>query len=267
MLYKDCKNCHGSDGMGKPSKNVPRLAGQHVGFLQESIRLFKIGERKHGIDKEDQLQFDELSPETLDNLMAYIATLDDADYLAAQQGIKTKVADIAQPEAPDQLARIEEQPAQEPDTDAGTRQQPAGLQITDTSQTVVKLQIQSGVLPEDAELAMLSIAAGLNLKLVGEQAVSRELQLRGKKPPYLKILQFCNPEDAIKLVEYNPVFASYMPCSISIVEDQAGKYWVMMMNLEVLVESKHMPPEVSEIAIRINQSLLKIMVAGASGEF
>jgi cytochrome c553/uncharacterized protein (DUF302 family) len=266
-LYKDCKSCHGSDGMGKPGKNVPRLAGQHVGFLLESIRLFKLHERQHGIDPEDQLQFDDLNSENIDDLMAYVATLDDADYLAAQQGLKIRGTDIKQAEVPDQQVVAVERPTQASDTDAETHEQSAGLQIIDTTQTVVRLQIQSGVTPEDAELAMLSTAAGLNLKLVGEQAVSRELRLRGEHPLYLKILQFCNPQDAIKMVEYNPIFASYMPCSIAVVEDQDGKYWVMMMNLELLIGSKLMPPEVSEIAIRINQSLLKVMVAGASGEF
>jgi uncharacterized protein (DUF302 family) len=58
-----------------------------------------------------------------------------------------------------------------------------------------------------------------------------------------------------------------MPCRIAVVEDQAGKYWVMMLNLDMLIDSKLIPPEVTEVAIRVNQGMLDVMVAGATGEF
>ena len=71
----------------------------------------------------------------------------------------------------------------------------------------------------------------------------------------------------MKMIRHNPLYASYMPCRIAVVEDQQGTYWIMMLNLDMLIESKLIPPEVSEIAMRINHALLKIMVAGASGNF
>lgn len=277
-LFKECKGCHGADGMGKPKEKAPRLAGQHVGFLDLSIRMFKTRERHHGVEKDDQLLFDDLSQQNIDDLMAWIATLDDEDYLAATRGLPPEqlaqahtdespaAPETAQPtpveaEQP-QPAVAQAEPKQEP-----TKKHPVGLQISDITQTVAKLQIQPGITPEDAELAMLSKAAGLNLKLVGEQHLSRELQLRGQQVRYLKILQFCDPEDAMLMIMQNPIYASYMPCRIAIVEDEAGKYWIMMLNLDMLIESQLIPREVSEIAIRVNQSLLKIMVAGASGDF
>jgi uncharacterized protein (DUF302 family) len=120
--------------------------------------------------------------------------------------------------------------------------------------------------PEDAEQAMLSKAAELNLKLVGQQHVSKGLEARGKKSPYLSILQFCDPEDAMTLIIQDPVYASYMPCRIALVEDQQGKLWVMMLNLDMLIESRLISPEVADVFIRVNQALIDIMVAGATGE-
>ena len=35
----------------------------------------------------------------------------------------------------------------------------------------------------------------------------------------------------------------------------------------VSIENKLLPPEVTEVAIRVNESLIDIMVAGATGEF
>ena len=46
-----------------------------------------------------------------------------------------------------------------------------------------------------------------------------------------------------------------------------GKLWLMMLNLDMLINSELLPPELTEIAIRVNQAMLDVMVAGATGEF
>jgi uncharacterized protein (DUF302 family) len=114
---------------------------------------------------------------------------------------------------------------------------------------------------------MLSKAVELNLRLVGRQDVSKELESRGVDSPYLSIFQFCNPMDARVMVINNPIFASYMPCRISMVEDQSGKTWLMMLNLDMLINSELLPSAVVDTAIKVNQQMLDIMVAGATGEF
>jgi uncharacterized protein (DUF302 family) len=69
------------------------------------------------------------------------------------------------------------------------------------------------------------------------------------------------------MVVHNPIYASYMPCRIAMVEDKEGNLWLMMLSLDMLINSDLLPPEVVEIAIRVNQTMLEIMVAGATGEF
>ena len=83
----------------------------------------------------------------------------------------------------------------------------------------------------------------------------------------LEIFQFCNPGDAHKMVQYSPIFAAYMPCRIALVEDTEGKVWLMMINLDMLINNTKLPPELEKIATRINETLTAIMEAGASGEF
>ena len=74
-------------------------------------------------------------------------------------------------------------------------------------------------------------------------------------------------DHAVKMVQFNTLSAAYMPCRIAVVEDQEGQVWLMMLNLDMLINSKLLPPEVTEIAIRVNQAMLDVMVAGATGEF
>jgi uncharacterized protein (DUF302 family) len=141
------------------------------------------------------------------------------------------------------------------------------INITDIKQTVVQMSIQDGVSKEDAIQALMSRAAEINLKYVARQQVSKELEARGLKTPYLDIFQFCNPEDAREMIMFDPIYAAYMPCRIAMVEDKEGKLWLMMLNLDMLINSELLPAELTEIAIRVNQAMLDVMVAGATGEF
>ena len=147
---------------------------------------------------------------------------------------------------------------------AEDKEQPR-INITDIKQTVVQMSVQKGISREDAVQALMSRAAEINLKYVSRQQVSKELE--GLKTPYLDIFQFCNPEDARQMILYDPIYAAYMPCRIAMVEDKDGQLWLMMLNLDMLINSQLLPPELTEIAIRVNQAMLDVMVAGATGEF
>lgn len=139
--------------------------------------------------------------------------------------------------------------------------------INDITQTVVKMSLKGGVSVEDATEAMTSKAVELNLKIVGRQKVHDEIRARGLEAPHLEILQFCDPEDAVRMVALDPIYAAYMPCRIAVVEDSSGKPWLMMLNLDMLINSNSLPPDLQAIAIRVNQAMLAIMTAGALGEF
>lgn len=137
----------------------------------------------------------------------------------------------------------------------------------DIEQSVIKQELAEGVTADDAIDAMQSKAAELNMKIVAHQPLSKELQARGIDSGRLEIFQFCNPEDAHEMVKFNPIFAAYMPCRIALVEDTEGKLWVMMLNLDMLINSTPLPAEIHDIAVRVNETLTTIINAAATGEF
>lgn len=134
-------------------------------------------------------------------------------------------------------------------------------------QTVIKQALAEGVTSDDAIEAMQSKAVELNMKFVAHQPLSRELKARGVDSGRLEIFQFCNPMDAHEMVKFNPIFAAYMPCRIALVEDLDGKVWVMMLNLDMLINSTSLPTEIKAIANRVNETLTQILEAAATGEF
>jgi len=147
------------------------------------------------------------------------------------------------------------------------KQPPPPPQTFDINQTVIKQPLAEDVTADDAIDALKSKAVELNMKFVAHQPLSKELQARGVASGRLEIFQFCNPMDAYEMVKFNPVFAAYMPCRIALVEDQQGKTWLMMLNLDILINNTPLPPKVRAIAERVNNTLTQILQAGASGEF
>ena len=141
------------------------------------------------------------------------------------------------------------------------------VEMFDISQTVIKMALAEGVTWDAASEAMMSKAAELNMKLVGRQNVGKELQARGIPAQNLEIFQFCDPEDAMKMVAFNTIYAAYMPCRIALVEDANKRNWLLMLNLDMVINAFSLPAELQAIAIGVNGEMLSILTAGATGSF
>jgi cytochrome c553/uncharacterized protein (DUF302 family) len=244
-IYKsDCRNCHNRDGYGKPSKEAPPLAGQHPEYLYTVMKGFRERYRVHANDPEDN-SFADYSEKDYIDLTAYLATLDDAKIVAGYHFTPPRFEPVMR--GPRMAERT-------------------GLEITDIKQTVVKMALEEGVTTEGAEEAMLAKAEANGLKILSQQRVSSFLEKQGVESPHLAIYQFCDPMDARTMVMANPIFASYMPCRIAMVADENGKLWLMMLNLDMLINSQLLPSNVVETAVKVNQQMLDVMAAGAAGK-
>ena len=140
-------------------------------------------------------------------------------------------------------------------------------QIIDVSNSVLKMPLDKGVSVHDAHMSINLKAEELNMKKVGYLPVSNELKARGLNPRHLEIFQFCNPEDAMKMVEFNTIYAAYMPCRIALVEDTKGNLWLQMINLDMIIDKYPLPEDLRRIAVTINSQMLQIITAGVKGSF
>ena len=261
IFYAECKGCHRKTGYGKPKKGIPALAGQQTKYIINTIERFKARKRVHDDDPEDDI-FDEMFPKLQDmkNLTAFLSTLDDVTTprsatLPGGKAIlskgKTKLAAKAK------KAKVAKAPVQE---------SLPGASVSEIVQTVAKMELGDGVSRDEAVVAMRNKAIELNMRLVGEQHVSKALEKRGEKTPYLAIFQFCNLSDAKAIVQDNPLYAAYMPCRVAMVEDTSGKTWLMMLNLDILVDNTLVSKDIVKTVIGVNQKMLEIMVAGTTGD-
>ena len=141
--------------------------------------------------------------------------------------------------------------------------EPIKLNIEDT---VVKMQLEEGVSFDDAVESMKLRANSHNMKLVAELLLSKQIKLMGSKSRRMDIYQFCDPLIAQGMVEANIHFAAYLPCRISLVEDEKGKGWLIMMNLDIMLNSATLGKELKVKATKVRDVLTDIMKAGASGD-
>lgn len=110
-------------------------------------------------------------------------------------------------------------------------------------------------------------ANGLNMQLVAELPLSKQVAaITGKIERRATIYQFCDALTARKMLDYSLDFAAYLPCRIALVEDEKGQGFLVMMDLNLLINASKLDPKLKAKAIEVRDSLLNIMKAGANGE-
>jgi uncharacterized protein (DUF302 family) len=144
---------------------------------------------------------------------------------------------------------------------AGARAE--GMSIADT---VIKLPLQDGVSMDDAVESMKLRANALNFKLVAHQPLYKELEAMGLQSKRVEIFQFCDARIAHAMLAQSLDFAAYLPCRITLIEDQEGQPWLVSMDLDRVIAIANLPPELLAHAAKVRDSIREIMEAGASGD-
>lgn len=129
-------------------------------------------------------------------------------------------------------------------------------------------KVRPGVTVAEIEEAFTSVAAEDNVRAVGELAISKEIELRSGKPEkFLKVYSYCDPAAARQMIDFSPHMAAFLPCRISVVEQDDG-LWIYTMNMDMLIKmGRKLPADVSVTLHRVRGTLLKMLDRGAAGEF
>ncbi|MBN8762387.1 MAG: hypothetical protein BGP20_13245 [Thiobacillus sp. 63-78] len=134
---------------------------------------------------------------------------------------------------------------------------------------VYKVAIDPGVSLADAAESMRLRANALNLKLVAELPLSKQVEaVTGKPQRTITIFQFCDAVTAKELLDMSMDFAIYMPCRISMIEDADGRGWLIMqdINVDLVAKEKKLQGELTRRIKKVRDGLIDIMKAGAHGE-
>lgn len=144
---------------------------------------------------------------------------------------------------------------------------PKAKQTTQTD--VYKMAIDRGVSLDEAAESMRLRANALNLKLVAELPLSKQVEaVTGKPQRTVTIFQFCDAVTAQELIELSMDFAVYMPCRIALIEDANGQGWLIMtdINVDLVAKEKRLQQDLTTRIKAVRNGLIEIMKAGAKGE-
>ncbi len=142
----------------------------------------------------------------------------------------------------------------------------SAAQEMNIADTVLKMPLAEDVSMDDAVDSMKLRANGLNFKLVAHLPLYKELQAMGVDSKRVEIFQFCDARIAHEMISHNIDFSAYLPCRITLIEDQEGKAWLVTLDLDKVMHTAKLPPDLLEKAILVRDNIQSIMEAGANGE-
>lgn len=132
---------------------------------------------------------------------------------------------------------------------------------------VIKMPIAKGVKIEEAVESMKLRANYYNMKLVAELPLSKQVEAMLNKPQrFMTIYQFCDALTAKQMVDSSVEFAAFLPCRIAVIEDAQGQGWLVMTDLNPLINIATLNPQLKTRAMEVRDQLESIMKAGANGE-
>ena len=137
-----------------------------------------------------------------------------------------------------------------------------------------KMPVAEDVSFDDAVESMKLRANEINFKFVGHSPLWKDIAaITGEDTPRVEIFNFCDAMVARKVLDYAPEFIVFIPCRIALLEDAAGKLWVMTLDWNVnwlnLAQNPNsvLDKELREEAVRIREGIRYIMEGAATGDF
>ncbi len=140
----------------------------------------------------------------------------------------------------------------------------------DPGVSVVKsVQVDEGLTPEDVVDSLKSLAVQHQMLFVGESPFYKQVEaVTGEPYRFVAFYSFCDAMIGADMIAHNSAYSAFMPCRISVVEDDDGRLSLHMMNLDMFIHGgKPLPPKVKEGAIRVRDALDKMLAGAAKGEF
>lgn len=136
----------------------------------------------------------------------------------------------------------------------------------DKGLNIIVCPLDDGISMDDAIDSMKLRANSLNFKLVAHMPLSEQVKAMGEESRRMEIFQFCDALIAKQMVEYNIVFAGFLPCRIAIIEDENGNGSIVTMNMDTMVNSVELTEDLKTLGMKVRNTIFSIVQAGVEGD-
>lgn len=129
--------------------------------------------------------------------------------------------------------------------------------------------VEEGLETQDVIDSLKSLATTNNLLFVGESPFYKQVEaITGEAYRYVNFLSFCDAGVGRMMLDYRDQYSGFMPCRIALVEDVDGRLWLYSMNLDLMIHGgRDLPDDLKTASLQVRDTLRKIMVGAAAGEF
>jgi uncharacterized protein (DUF302 family) len=136
----------------------------------------------------------------------------------------------------------------------------------DKGLNIIVCPLDEGISTDEAIDSMKLRANSLNFKLVAHMPLSEQVKAMGQDSRRMEIFQFCDAVIAKQMVEYNIVFAGFLPCRIAIVEGEDGKSSIVTLNMDTMVQSVELTEDLKKLGMQVRNTIFSIVQAGVEGD-
>ncbi|MEY6430906.1 DUF302 domain-containing protein [Thioalkalicoccus limnaeus] len=129
--------------------------------------------------------------------------------------------------------------------------------------------VEEGLSTDDVIESLKSLAIANDFFFAGEAPFYRQIEaITGETYRYVNFLSFCDALVGRDMLDYRDHYSGFMPCRIALLEDHDGRLWLYSMNLDLMIYGGHpLPDDLKASAIRVRDTILRIMQGAAAGEF
>lgn len=137
------------------------------------------------------------------------------------------------------------------------------------SATVWRAKVADGLSYEEVDESIKQVAIDRNIRAVGELPLGDQIAaMTGEPWRKLNIYLFCNPLTAAKMIEHDIAYSAYLPCRISLVEDENGDLWIYTLDMDMMIHGgTPLPPELMAEAQEVKDIMQDILARASEGDF
>ena len=136
----------------------------------------------------------------------------------------------------------------------------------DKGMNIIVCPLDDGIDMDDAIDSMKLRANMHNFKLVADLPLSEQIEAMGEEANFMQILAFCDALIAKRMVDFNIIFAGFLPCRIAVLEDGDGQGWIVTMNMDMMLNAVDLPDDLEPLATRVRDTIYDIVDAGVNGD-
>ena len=136
----------------------------------------------------------------------------------------------------------------------------------DKGMNIIVCPLDDGIGMDEAIDSMKLRANSLNFKLVAHMPLSEQVKAMGEDSRRMEIFQFCDALIAKQMVEYNIVFAGFLPCRIALVEGADGNASIVTLNMDTMVQSVELTEDLQKLGMKVRNTIFSIVQAGVEGD-